>query len=360
MIQPKKKRKRTPPRQAAIRVENPAWLATEPTGRGVNPPIQTKPIALPLLELSWEDFERLCLRLAQKAGAVEKVWAYGTSGYSQLGIDILVRMQDGSFAAWQSKRQKTFGPAAVKKAVSTFLEADWAKQAKRFVLAVACDVNSPRVVDALENARTTLSARGIAFEPLFAKDLTERLRSEAEIIDDFFGRAWVHKVCPEEVAAAMADRLSRFDMHALRADLHDLYMHWIATVDPGLPLIGQGRSDIPTPELRRRYVLPDVLLDSDVGEHDPSSLGEDEQPRLGQATEEVLYRTKDDTYRASQVSRARAQARRTGIIQFLAGATRAIISGEAGSGKTTLLRHLALEILSDSRGPSDVDRKSVV
>ncbi len=336
-----------------MRVENPAWLSSDPVGEGPSPPIDTRPGALPFLELGWEDFERLCYRLAQKAGAVEKAWAYGSSGYGQLGIDVLVRMQDATFEGWQSKRHKTFGPTALKEAVNVFLDADWAKHAKRFVLAVACNVNNPRVVDDLEKTRTALAARGITFEPLFARELTERLRAEPEIIDDFFGRGWVERICAPEVAAAVADRLSRLDMAALRRDLRDFYTSWIATVDPGLPLVGQaGAGDTPAPELRRRYVLPDVVLDLGVGEHDRVLV--EEQAAAKENVDEPFPSSNDDTQRPQRVLRSREVERRTSVAQFLAVTLRAVISAEAGTGKTTLLRYAALEILSETPGLSEV------
>jgi hypothetical protein len=235
----KKVSKKKPAKKAPARVENPAWLSSDPVG-GPPPPVTTRPAALPFLELGWENVERLCYRLAQTDGAVEKAWSYGTSGYGQLGIDILVRMKDGSFEAWQSKRHKTFGVAALKEAVRVFVKAAWAKQAKRFVLAVACTINDPKVIDEIEKARTQLQQRGIAFEPLFASELAERLKTQPEVIDDFFGRAWVEKICAPERVAALADRMSRLDMASLRTRLRALYTAWIGIVDPGLPLVGQA------------------------------------------------------------------------------------------------------------------------
>jgi hypothetical protein len=230
-------------KKAPARVENPAWLSSDPVG-GPPPPVTTRLAALPLLDLSWENFERLCYRLAQVDGTVEKAWSYGTSGYGQLGIDILVRMTDGSFQAWQSKRHKTFGVAALKEAVQVFTKAEWAKRAKRFVLAVACTINDPRVIDEIETARTRLQRRGIAFEPVFASELTEKLKMRPEAIDDFFGRAWVEKVCAPEAVAVLVDRMSRLDMASLRTRLRAFYTAWIGTVDPGLPLVGQIAWDI--------------------------------------------------------------------------------------------------------------------
>jgi hypothetical protein len=114
MAKPTKRKARTSTtarKKAPARTENPAWLASEPVGDGPPPPVATRPAALPFLELGWENFERLCYRLAQIDGAVEKAWSYGTAGYGQLGIDVLVRMKDGSFEAWQSKRHnQRFAP----------------------------------------------------------------------------------------------------------------------------------------------------------------------------------------------------------------------------------------------------------
>src|SRR5262245_45357027 len=93
----KKTRKKAARKQGWAREENPAWPCEAPPGGGPNPPVETRPGRLNFLELTWPDFERLCYRLAQKTGAVEKAWAYGTSGYGQLGIDILVRMKAGGF-----------------------------------------------------------------------------------------------------------------------------------------------------------------------------------------------------------------------------------------------------------------------
>jgi hypothetical protein len=59
---------------------------------------------------------------------------------------------------------------------------------KKFVLAVACEAANPKAIDEIEKARPKLDSQGIAFEPMFGKELSERLKTEPEIIDDFFGR----------------------------------------------------------------------------------------------------------------------------------------------------------------------------
>ena len=62
-----------------------------------------------------------------------------------LGIDVLVRKPDGRFHVWQSKRYKSISKSTVNEAVRFFLNHKWAKQAARFVLAVACEFKSPEV-----------------------------------------------------------------------------------------------------------------------------------------------------------------------------------------------------------------------
>ena len=335
-------------------VENPAWLTAEPTGPGPNPPVVTRPASLPFLELTWENFERLCYRLAQKVGEVEKVWAYGTHGHTQLGIDVLVRMKDGTFETWQSKRHQSFGLAELKAAVDHFLRGAWAGQAKKFVLAVACEGTHPKLIDAIEKARTDLAARGIAFEPLFAKELAEQLKTEAEIVDDLFGRPWAERVCPPEYVAALADRISHIDIAALRIKLRSLYTAWIRVVDPGLPLVGQIDAERPAPELLKRYVVPDVIvpLGSAADERIDAQGQKDEAGAPAQDSKQTPSSGQDKQDDRSKLVPLRPTERRTSVNQLLAETTRAVISAEAGAGKTTLLRYLALQLLADT---SDLD-----
>jgi len=57
----------------------------------LRPPTTTQLQELPFRELTWEDFERLCLRLAREEAEVEYCRQYGTKGQSQAGIDLYAR-----------------------------------------------------------------------------------------------------------------------------------------------------------------------------------------------------------------------------------------------------------------------------
>ena len=193
-----KKKKATA--RAPARIENPSWLRQGPTGTAPNPPVRPRTDVLPFTSLTWEDFERLCVRLAERGANVEAAWAYGKSGHAQHGIDVLVRLPDGTYHVWQSKRHTSMSKAKIDAAVQYFLRRKWGRRAARFVLAVACDFSSPAVIDAIEAARDKLRARNIEFEPLDASQLTQQLKNEPVLIDDFFKRYWVEAICPPEAS----------------------------------------------------------------------------------------------------------------------------------------------------------------
>ena len=96
----------------------------------IAPPAVTREQTLPFGSLTWENFERLCFRLAHRSGDVEDVRIYGERGQSQEGIDLYVRGATGNYDTWQCKRYQEFTPADLEKAVTKFLEGDWAKRTK--------------------------------------------------------------------------------------------------------------------------------------------------------------------------------------------------------------------------------------
>lgn len=323
--------------------ENPAWLDAPPCGAAPAPPIETKLGELPFGKIEWPDFERLCRVLAAREALVEHVLAYGEHGQAQYGIDLLVRLKDGAYEVWQTKRYRKMKPSDVRDAVQMFRDHRWAAKAKKFVLATACPMRSTGVVEAIEAARDLLTAEGKAFEPLDAQHLSERMRTEPEMVDDFFGRPWALAFCPPEAVGKLARRLSRLDVPGLRRRLRDWFSSWIATIDPGLPLAdlgaaGKMKAAIP---LNRRYVRPDVLVRfaEPAGE-----IAASKPPAPDPAVSQIV-----DAAGARSPRRKLAVAReeRIDLNRFLRGERRVLISANAGMGKTTLLRMLALDLLSE-------------
>jgi transcriptional regulator with XRE-family HTH domain len=81
------------------------------------PPSRPLTRALPLDELSAERFEDLMAEILSCLHPEGHTSRFGGPGEKQFGIDLIVKADEGNAATGQCKRQKEFGPAAVKAAV---------------------------------------------------------------------------------------------------------------------------------------------------------------------------------------------------------------------------------------------------
>jgi transcriptional regulator with XRE-family HTH domain len=90
---------------------------TADTPAQISQPVRPHPITLPLAELAPDRFEQFTADLAQLLHPKAEVHRFGGQGYTQDGIDVLARHQDGTATTFQCKREKQFGPTDVKNAV---------------------------------------------------------------------------------------------------------------------------------------------------------------------------------------------------------------------------------------------------
>ena len=82
----------------------PPNLLAHPTEFPAEPPLVTRVQSLPMSKLSWENFERLCLRLVRLDAELETCRVYGTPGQAQEGIDIYaVERSSGKHRVLQCK-----------------------------------------------------------------------------------------------------------------------------------------------------------------------------------------------------------------------------------------------------------------
>ena len=143
----------------------PTWLET-PATSSVSPPVETREQELPFDQLSWEDFERLCLRLARSESDVEYCRLYGAKGQNQGGIDLYARRAGHSrYTVYQCKRVAAFGPQDIIDAVRAFLAGSWAKTSDRLVLCVKASLVPTQRADELERQRERLRGLGIELVP---------------------------------------------------------------------------------------------------------------------------------------------------------------------------------------------------
>jgi hypothetical protein len=156
-------------------------LHTSVVPSSIDPPVETRHQVLPFESLAWENFERLCLRLAIGHGEVvhsadyggaaadgrrsaRDARLYGVRGQDQQGIDLYVRLAeipDGRSAGrrylcLQSRRIAKLTAAKLRKAVSDFLAGKWPPSCRVFVYATSLAAVRTELADEIEAVVTQL------------------------------------------------------------------------------------------------------------------------------------------------------------------------------------------------------------
>lgn len=175
----------------------PSWLETPVTDvPGTTPPIQSRPQVLPLNELSWENFERLCLRYVRSRASVVMTQLYGLRGQKQHGIDLFVRLAEPArYEVYQCKRLATFEADDIAQAVNRFLDGKWKDRAKSFKIMTSHPIEDAKIAEAIVTADQRLTSFGIEFEVLGKEQISLWLKDQPRVVDDFFSRAWVEAFC---------------------------------------------------------------------------------------------------------------------------------------------------------------------
>src|SRR6266699_2736210 len=162
------------------------------------PPVTvvTRLQSLPFADLRWDDFERLCLRLAR------------SDHEDQDGISLLGRrVGTGGYTVYQCKKVERFGPADIGAAVDKFLEGPWVAQADRFVLCTSHSLAPIQLAGRLNTESERLAERGVALTRWDADELDILMKDHPELVDDFFGRPIVTAFCGPDAAAGLGQRL---------------------------------------------------------------------------------------------------------------------------------------------------------
>jgi len=319
---------------------NPAWLISPPE-IFPPPPVFTRAQTLPYHELSWENFERLILRVVRREATVAECWTYGERGQKQHGLDILAELRSapGAFVCYQCKQVEKFSAINIRKAVDTFLQGKWACKTKRFVLCTSLQLTKTQQVAEISKQRNVLEAKGIEFELWDGSEagrLSERLKNHPDLVDDFFLRDWVRLFNGPDAAASLGERLDGGNLAELRAQLRAIYSTLFHRNDQGIRL-GSSRA-VP---LLDRYVTPAVIETREVSATDGVSTGNMSNSKDQQYSEERHQQTQGRSTRVTTI-----QEIRMSVGDWLSRHNRSVILGEPGYGKSALLRVAALQLLN--------------
>ena len=348
--------------------DTPSWLLTPATGGGVSLPVQTLNQLLPLSELVWEDFERLCLRLLRTEVGAVRAALYGLPGQAQRGIDVYAISQATSddtvgsrhYVTLQSRRISNVTPANLESSVDDFLKGTWANVSKTFVYATSSSARSTQVLDKVEALSKGLNERSIAFEVWDQEAISEKLKGYPELVHDFFGRPWVKAFCGDEAASKLGNRLDAQEMSELRKELAGVYTTTFGLADPGYA--GVGLNEVRRVELLERFVTPDLVSATRQTASYPYSVAvESEAARRGPTTpghigmaEERNARLPDEqgwiepsTFDQTLVAHPAVAVDRRPADHWIGTEHLQVVIGDPGAGKSTLLRYLVLDLLRD-------------
>ena len=351
--------------------ETPSWLLGPATGCGLPLPVQTLSQLLPLSQLRWDDFERLCHRLLRAEVGAVRASLYGLPGQAQQGIDMYVIAPIASdevanprrYVTLQSRRISDVSPTNLEDCVNDFLEGHWADVSEKFVYATSSSARSIQVLEKIEELSKHLDPRPIAFEVWDQEEISRKLKGRPEIVDDFFGRPWVKVFCGEEAATQLGNRLDVTEMAELRQELARIYATTFGLADPGFT--GFGLNKVRRVELLDRFVTPDltsvayqtasypydVAIDTEVVSQVP-----DPHSQFGTAQEwnallpDEYSWSVPSAFCTSQNAQPAASVERRPADQWLGTEQLQVIIGDPGAGKSALLRYLVLDLLREEPG----------
>jgi NACHT domain len=306
-----------------------------------DPPVETLAQDLPFDKLTWENFERLCLRIVESESSIEQCFEYGTRGQEQHGIDLLARdRNDGITSVYQCKKVKNFGPASIEAAVTTFLKGPWASSATTFVLCTSNDLRTTDCADEINLQEKRLLDYRTGFEVWNTTRLSGKLKKLPELVYDFFGPAWLVAFCGPEHQHLFSTRLSPHKVEQYRIRLLNFYRTIFEQNDPGIPTLASPVA--PRISLAQRFVLPDLV-------NNETLLSPDMRSRPNSFD---LVTTDEDepvsrhTTRSADADIKESREVRFSVDEWVSNNKRSIVIGAAGCGKTTLLRFILLDLLS--------------
>jgi hypothetical protein len=334
-------------RQESKRSAAKFWVPGE---HGIHLPVVTRPQTLPLHELPWGIFQRLCARLAQRSGEVEFAQEYGLPGQDQEGIDIYVRLRSsGRYSVWQCKRHRELKKTTISSTVGDFIAGEWLAKSDEFVPCFSVATEERGLADEIEAQKERLRSHNVALLPKGISQLSELLKGHSDLVDDFFGREWVREFCGEEAAQRLSHRiLNREEVVRLRALLRRCYSQHFETVDPGLPSLTSAISGGPQPlPLAERFILPDVFEVRELSQTQESVADTQYLPASGSVppSEQFPGPLPAPPRLPARVVTVVTEIRRPAL-EWITEGDLSTVLGDPGIGKSSLLRYLLLDLLS--------------
>jgi len=325
----------------------PAWLKSPPDGDFPSTPVDTRAQTLPFGELTWENFERLIVRVVRREATISKCWVYGTKGQKQHGLDILAAKDEvpGEFACYQCKRVDKFTAGKIKDAVDTFLKGEWVGKTKCFILCSSLALDGTKQVKAITTQHSRLAKKGIDFDVWDGSEggkLSEQLKSYPDLVDDFFHREWVCRFNGKEASEQLGKKLHGAQLAELRSQLKDVYATLFLRHDQGLRLNSQYSAP-----LLDRYVAPFVIETREIVTTEQAPKEQTQKLSAPKREEQNFPDGKKRPPPSPPSCTSSIHEIRIPIGEWLSQHNKTVILGDPGYGKSALLRVITLQLMNN-------------
>ncbi|WP_020486308.1 hypothetical protein [Rhizobium leguminosarum] len=164
------------------------------------PPPNTAARYLPLNEMLDENFEFICIDIAEREPEVAQADLKRSRGVEQFGADVEgFSTEHVPVLVISAKRYQKVTPTTLKKWGTDFLDAydgHWkGKGVKRFVIAATVELNDDGLNEAIREEKQRFGSLGIAYEAWGLRQLTNKLRGLPRVVGNYMHPAWVPIVC---------------------------------------------------------------------------------------------------------------------------------------------------------------------
>lgn len=172
-----------------------------PPDATVEPSVDPQLEHLPFDQLTWENFERLLLRVAKDVEGLRNVQLFGDRGQRQKGLDVIGINSDTKVEGIQSKRKKTFTTTDLDAAVKKYTDATFPFPFSRLAIGVSKQVAEREIVEHLIDLNVSLAPLVIE---LWDRDaLSRMLRQHPQIVTEFFTAGTATRFCGEHKVIAV-------------------------------------------------------------------------------------------------------------------------------------------------------------
>ncbi|MCC4212965.1 ATP-binding protein [Leeuwenhoekiella parthenopeia] len=165
------------------------------------PPISSNHQELPISEMPWKEFEKLCLRMVQEIDkfSIQDSQILGRGGQKQEGIDIYAVTKKGNYEVYQCKRYKKLSTSNIDRLIAEFKIGKWFIKSNSFTLCTSVSFDDIKLQNEIEKHRLDLKQRGVNLKIWDSSKINLMLKSHPKLVLDFFGPVWLNAFCGKHV-----------------------------------------------------------------------------------------------------------------------------------------------------------------